>query len=143
MNAPEVNTLDPVSGSAISSKDHLSVCSTCFNLDPELIPPDQDEFFDDPRGANGTKRTITSGGVMRASAAGGCISCAALLEGVLTHCPLLDDKFIWNPQQFKLVFHMKRSLVLEAKFILIRDESRPLYDAETYRFGTEFYTRTG
>jgi hypothetical protein len=142
MPTPEVNTVGLVNASALFSSDPLFVCSVCFNLDPELIPPDQDGFLDDVRGENGTKKITTSGDVMQASAARGCISCAVLLEGVSTHCPLMDDKLIWNPRQFELFFHRKRSLVLDAIFKLISDESEELYDGETYEFEIEFYTRT-
>jgi len=146
METPNANTLGLVDTCAASTKgckDPLLVCDVCFNLDPELIPPDQDGFLDDPRGVNGMKRTTTSGDAMRASAARGCISCAVLLEGVSTHCPPMGDKLIWNPRQFKLVFHTKRSFLLEAIFKLISDESEQLYDGETYVFDIEFYTRTG
>jgi hypothetical protein len=138
MATPEVNTLGFVHKSTLSSKDPLSVCSACFNLDPELIPPDQNRLRKDLLGADGTKRIDIAGDLMRDSAAKGCPSCTVLLEGVSTYCAVLHNDVDWNPQErllgVLLYCNLERGLVLRPKF---KDEERAIAP------DIEFFTRNG
>jgi hypothetical protein len=145
MATPEVNTLGFVGGSAVSSKDPVSVCRVCFNLNPELVPPVQEHvraFFRE----DGIKVILTQGGLMSASAARGCISCAVLLEGVLAHCSVLCDDVDWNPQEnlneVEIGFYPKSGLLLHASFetVLVSDPTRQPTPLDCY---VEFYTRNG
>jgi hypothetical protein len=148
MNALEVNTLGPVDRSAVSSKDPLSVCSTCFNLDPELIPPDKNQFTRFPllskKGKKAGKALEMTGNHMRSSAARGCISCAVLLEGVSINCSVLCNDVDWNPRErlgaATLIFYPKFGLVLKAFFPIVAELSEDAYRLECF---LEFYTKNG
>jgi predicted nucleic acid-binding Zn ribbon protein len=148
MSTPEVNTVGPVGGSALS-KDPLSVCKVCFNLDPELIPPDVGISRDlESENRRAVKLISRTGDEMRASAARGCISCSVLLEGVSIHCSVLCNDVNWNPRErlkeVKLLFNLKFTLILQPIFTSTTlDKLGAPRERDNLECALEFYTKNG
>ncbi|RDL29706.1 uncharacterized protein BP5553_10686 [Venustampulla echinocandica] len=136
------------SGTMVPTRQsRIASCNTCFDLNPDCIPPEMDEFSDnDVRRINGQRRIWTSADSLQFSATNGCPSCSILLEGISRSCSELvyESRLIWQSpaasDSIGLQFHPGLGLEVLVEGDVPQDEDSWVSSEGHVSF--EFYTNS-